>query len=353
LLPEKYIPARLERGKIVPFYLGPDDFDWLRELVAEIDSFTGRPLQELDRRLEDEPRPAKARAAAWLLKRYWRAQVSAEVDPPAARTAVFVAAAAGPRASALSAAAEELRVEVPALEASLFADLPGERVLHRPAEVPGIEEIALRTNLAAVRGLLLRTSEVRIRVESDPGPLVRAAKQNGLICVIEGKLLTISGPYALFRRTLLYGHALGDLVSSLPFGENFELSALCAFRGRMGELTISPNTPLFAGATCPRERKVTQRFAADFPGPGLERNPPPIADGRIYPDFRLPSGIYVEILGFWTHAQLAERARNDLIVCVDEERQCGDGTIPDGVIGYRKRIDVARVLAEAAARIAP
>src|SRR5262249_27854451 len=151
----------------------------------------------------------------------------------------------------------------------------------------------------------------------------------------------------------LYGRALGELVSALPFGEPFELRALCAFRGRMGELIVAPDAPLFVESVRARDRQIADRFAADFPLEGLLRDPPPIGDGNLYPDFLLPNGCWVEILGFWTRAELDRRARPDLIVCVDEERQCGDGPIPEGVIGYRKRVDVARVLDEARLRKRP
>ena len=61
----------------------------------------------------------------------------------------------------------------------------------------------------------------------------------------------------------------------------------------------------------------------------------------------------MEIVGFWTPEYLANkldrlrRARvSNLVLCIDAERNLGDGDLPAGapVVRYRGRVDAARVL---------
>ncbi len=61
----------------------------------------------------------------------------------------------------------------------------------------------------------------------------------------------------------------------------------------------------------------------------------------------------MEIVGFWTPEYLANkferlrRARvSNLVLCVDEERNVGDGVIPANVavVRYHRRIDATKVL---------
>src|SRR5207253_6274044 len=151
----------------------------------------------------------QARAAAWLVKRFWRASVKAAIAPPLARSTAFAASARiEAREGALAEAAAELVATPRAVEESLFADLPGERIVHPPAEPPDARQLALRTNLLITRSLLQRAASVSIVVEEgELAPLVRLAKRKGLLCSVEAgppPALQVSGPYALFRRTLLY-----------------------------------------------------------------------------------------------------------------------------------------------------
>jgi hypothetical protein len=73
LLPEAVIPARVDRGRILPAFLDERDQPWLHVLIDEVDRFRGRPLRELQQRLR-EPLPCatphfKSRAAVRLLLR--------------------------------------------------------------------------------------------------------------------------------------------------------------------------------------------------------------------------------------------------------------------------------------------
>jgi len=142
LLADNTIPARIERGRVLPAFLGPQDHPWLGILMEEIDRFRGRPRRELEERLR-APLPCavpfrKARAATTVLLRLWRSVADPPVDPASAREALFTTASEigrRPRSRATAAAAAQLGITAEALDLALFADLPGERIgLLAPAD---------------------------------------------------------------------------------------------------------------------------------------------------------------------------------------------------------------------------
>jgi predicted nuclease of restriction endonuclease-like RecB superfamily len=112
-------------------------------------------------------------------------------------------------------------------------------------------------------------------------------------------VLDLSGPLSLFRRTLLYGRALGGLVPQLAWCQSFRLQAVCALQGR--------------------SLVLEERFARDFrrtaPGWDVVHEPEPVAagDALVFPDFALqhrldPSRRWLlEIVGFWTPEYLARK----------------------------------------------
>jgi predicted nuclease of restriction endonuclease-like RecB superfamily len=233
-------------------------------------------------------------------------------------------------------------------------------------------ELALRANLALVQGLLFQATEVRIDVEGNTRALVRHAKLRGLICTIaqvsgrSGACLELSGPFALFRNPRLYGRALGDLVPLLGWCPRFRLQANCALGGRRLTQQLSTGDPLFP-ATAPREHdsRVEERFAKEFrrlaPEWDVLREPEPIAADStlIFPDFALqhranPARRWLlEIVGFWTPDYVMRKLESyrsarlsNLILCIDEGRNCAEADLPAGavVVRFRRRVDPAAVL---------
>lgn len=377
MLPESALPFRLDHGQVLPGFLDARDLPWLRVLAEEIDRFQGRPLRELLERLR-QPLPCaaphhKRRAAVAALLRLWKSEPEAPVPPAQAREALFRARATEPtRDLALAAAARALGVEAPAIERSLFADLRGERLVRGPDVVPSPQDIALRTNQLIARGLLARACRVRIKAEGAVRPLVRQAKLRGLLCAVtqaSPPILDLSGPFALFRHTLLYGRALGELVAFLPHCGRFALRANCVLRGEEAVLDLQSGDPIFpAESPKPYDSKLEERFARDFrkaaPDWDLVREPEPVAaaGALIFPDFlvrerlRPDRACFVEIVGFWSPQYLARKlgllrqARiENLILCIDEARACGDGEWPAHarVVRFRRRVDPAAVLAAA------
>jgi len=380
LLPESHIPFRIADGHVLPGFLDARDVPWLRVLIEEVDRFCGMPVRELLDRLR-QPLPCaapafKLRAAKAVLLRLWKSELCADVPPEKVREAVFCAAAgkdAEARALALESSARVLNLDPAAVQRTLFADLPGEKLVAPPPSTPSPNELALRINLLVVRSLLFHARRVRIKAEGATRPLVRQAKLRGLICAVahegdrEEPVLDLSGPFTVFRHTLLYGRALGELVQFLPHAAHFRLRADCVLRGQEAVLDLQSGDPIFpAEAPRPFDSKLEARFARDFakaaPDWDLVREPEPVtaAGAIIFPDFSLCHRLMperkflLEIMGFWSPeyvqrklALLRQADIRRLILCLDEDRKCGDDCLPPNasVVRFRRRIDPQMVLA--------
>jgi predicted nuclease of restriction endonuclease-like RecB superfamily len=364
-------------GRVLPAFLDARDVPWLRVLIEEVDRFCARPVRELVERLR-QPLPCatppfKRRAAMAVVLRLWKGEVCAKVPPDKVREILFCAAAA-PSASnrgvVLAAASQTLGVAPTDIERTLFADLPGEKLVCAPANLPSPSDLALRTNQLILRSLLFHARRVRIKAEGATRPLVRQAKLRGLLCsVTDGTppVLDLSGPFTVFRHTLLYGRALGELVQFLPHCAHFKLRADCVLRGQVAILDVQSGDPIFPAEEPKRfDSKLEERFARDLkraaPDWDLVREPEPVpaAGTLIFPDFLLRHRLcpqrrfLVEIVGFWSADYLArklallrEAGLANLIVCVDETR--GDDLLPTDarIVRFRRRIDPRLVLAAA------
>lgn len=375
MLPEAELPLRV-LGETAHFdFLGAQDEPWVQALLAEMQRFEGQRRRQLTERLaEPLPVPAhvfKRRAATRVLMRLWKPQPLSDPRPPTLREAVFLAAAAGsPRAAVLDRVARSCGLSSQELDQRLFADLPGERVVQAPSPVPTAAEVVLRTNLAIAQAALMRAAMVELRLQGASRAIVRLAKLRGLLCVVRSRdedvQLEISGPFALFRHTLLYGRSLATMLPHLAWCARFALRARCALRGRLLEVTLDNTSPLFpAQAPEPFDSQLEARFARDLAALALdwdllrEPEPLPAGDTLIFPDFLLRHRIFperrvfIELIGFWTPDYLAKklerlaasRVRN-LILCIDEERACGGLGLPPHlpVIRYRRKVNVALVL---------
>jgi predicted nuclease of restriction endonuclease-like RecB superfamily len=376
LLPERLLPARIERGVVVPFFLTAQDHPWLGVLMEEIDRFRGRPRRELNERLR-APLPCaapftKSRAATSVLLQMWRSVEDGGVAATVARESVFLAAARRPgqkRQHVLAEVASSWSLSASQLEAALFADLPDEKIVRPPDQIPSVQDAALRVNLAIARSLLFRATILHIRAEGAMRPVVRQARLRGLLCSVRAGTppeIEVSGPFALFRRTLLYGRALGEVLPFLARTARFQLVARCSLGGEQGELRLRSGDPIFPAAE-PRtfDSKLEERFAKDFrraaPDWDLLREPEPIRAGTslIFPDFLIRHRLdprrehWLEIVGFWTADYITRKLDclrmagiKNLILAIDQERRCADGDLPAGVrvIWYRRRIDPLNVV---------
>ena len=363
---------------VVPHYLGEHDHPWLRALLDEHERFIGRPRHELEARLRDplpcDSPPQKLRLAIQILGKLRPRERKSAVPPRLARAHVFGEAArtSAPRQTIWTTVAASLGVSREDLQESLFGDLPGERLVASPAQPLSAAELAVRCNLAVVQGMLFRATVVRIEIEGNTRVLIRHAKWRGLICSLAGRsdsgraTVELSGPFALFRNTRLYGRALGELVPLLAWCPRFRLRADCVFNGRRLTLQLATGDPIFPSSSPHRyDSLLEERFAREFrrlaPGWDVIREPEPIAAAStlIFPDFALqhrsdPTRRWLlEIVGFWTADYVARKlalyrcARlSNLILCIDEQRNCAEADLPSGarVVRYRRRVDAAAVL---------
>ncbi len=376
----------ISSGTITPRYLSAQDYTWLNCLLAEYARFVGRRRVELDHHLQApllSPAPAhKLRLARRVLDREYSARTEAAVPPRRIRQVLFVARAEeGTRQRALARAAREVGLSVACVEDLLFADLAGQRRLVALEQPLSAAELALRINHAMVSALIKRAILVTVLVEGEARALVRAIKLRGLLCTArpdnEAKhiLLEISGPLSLFRRTLVYGRALASLLPRVAQCPRFELTALCASSGTedLRTLRIRSGDPVIpAEALAKYDSKVEERFARDFSRLtddwDLIREPEavPIAGHFLFPDFlirhRRIAGqqAWLEIVGFWTPEYLKEKLGRlrqarlpNVILCVDEQRNCSEGDLPPGarVIRYRRRVPAGLVLEHLAAQL--
>jgi predicted nuclease of restriction endonuclease-like RecB superfamily len=296
------------------------------------------------------------------------------VAPRRARALVFGEAARTPAPvdAVLSKVAAALGVSVTELRESLFSDLPGDRLVAAPAKPLSPGEVALRANLAMAQALLFHATSVRIEADGNTRALVRHSKLRGLICTVAERSVTgdavleLSGPFALFRHTRLYGRALGELVPLLAWCRRFRLCAECALQGRRLTLQLQTEDPIFP-ADEPRQydSRLEERFARDFrrlaPDWDVLREPEPVTAGEtlIFPDFALrhrhdaARRWLLEIVGFWTPDYVAKKLAlyrsadlSNLILCIDEDRNCAAADLPVGapVVRFRGRVDAAAVL---------
>lgn len=377
MLPANLICCELRGDAAVPRFLCDGDRPWIRALLDERERGAGRPQRDLATRLQ-EPIPGapddKRRLVAHVLLSLARARVGSAIPPREARAALFLAAARRPgvpRDAVIAGCAADLGISGEALSGALFADLPGERLVVEPAALdPG--ELALRSNLLLAQALLVRAFSVRLEAEGNVRAVVRHASLRGLLCNVEarsggGAVLNISGPFALFRRTLLYGRALGSLVPVLAWTRRFRLEGRLELRKRSVAVTLATGDPIFPSAEPRRfDSQVEERFARDLcrvaPDWTIVREPEAIAAGThlFFPDFALHRRLepdrrwLVEIVGFWTPEYLATKLRRlreadvrNLVVCVDQDRNVGAGDLPDAarIVRYRRRVDPLAVLA--------
>ncbi|MCC7073236.1 MAG: DUF790 family protein [Deltaproteobacteria bacterium] len=385
MIPARLLCCTLQHGELVPGFLAEHDHPWLRCLFDEAERMQGRRFRELAQRLAEPlaraAPPQQQALAAHVLQSLVRATERAAVPPSKVRAALFGAAALLERDAAFAVAAKDLGISADDVQASLFADLPGERrVVGVPPDL-SLSSLVLRANLALAQALLGRAARVRVEVRGNARAVVRHAKLRGLLCTVtpsahdDGAVLELSGPLSLFRRTTLYGRALATLLPVLAWCERYHLSADVVLRGREHRLELATGAPLWLAPEPTRfDSRVEERFFRDVGKVALDwelvREPQPVRAGKhlVFPDFALRHrrdggrAWLVELVGFWTRAYLEHKlasyrqARLErLILCIDEELRCDEGELPRGarVLWYRRRVDARRVLEIVEAEIAP
>jgi len=317
------------------------------------------------------------RGLAKLLERDATFETRATVDPERARTAAFGAAeeigviTETDRERALADAASALDCTPAVLEASLYADLDERAILVDLDSRWSPQELCAQYDLSLAQTALFDATALTVR-SSDPRGLVSAVKRLRLMYEIErtpeGRVIEVTGPTRLFRRTRRYGTRFARLLRTIATTKEWHLDATIDDRGTERELTLDQDDlsvpsaepvvevpydsgveadfaarfealdldwelrrepePLEAGS-----RVMIPDFAFDWPhavpeaASGAEADPEPVSDGHIGQGFRL----FFEIMGFWTPEyvakkldQLDELEAVDMIVAVDESLGVGE-----------------------------
>jgi uncharacterized protein len=372
------VPFRLRYGTARIDYLGAHDYGWLGVVLAEFLRFEKRRWRELEDRLRepfDIPlEPMKLLAAIQVLRALFGRQRGENLDAVRARKDLFELAVdrTESRRAILAEAAARLRVSEETLEEGLFGDIPQECRVKPPARLPTPSELALRVNSRFAQAVVRGASEVEVEAYENVRSLVRHARLRGLIVTVasgndSGRTrLSISGPFALFRHTLVYGRALGELVPVLARAPRFSLSARCLVHGEKVLFVVESGDPLFPSEN-PRafDSRVEERFARDMarlaPDWQVLREPAavPALGTLIFPDFLLCHRLdprrrfLVEIVGFWTPEYVSRKLETlraarieNLILVIDEARQCSEADIPSHalVVRYRKKVDASKIL---------
>jgi predicted nuclease of restriction endonuclease-like RecB superfamily len=375
------VPFRIRCGTARIDYLGAHDYGWLNVVLAEFLRFEGRRWRELEQRLRepfDIPlEPMKLQAAIQVLRMLFGSAEDGHLDAVGARKELFELAAqrTGSRRAILAEAAIRLRVSPETLEEGLFGDVRQEQRVKPPAHPITPSELALRVNSRFAQAVVRGASEVEAEAYENVRSLVRHARLRGLICTISSGAagndlartrLSISGPFALFRHTLVYGRALAELVPLLARAPRFSLSARCLVHGEMVRFVVESGDPLFPSENLRAfDSRVEEKFARDMarlaPDWQVLREPTavPALGTLIFPDFLLCHRLdprrrfLVEIVGFWTPEYISRKLETlraarieNLILCIDEARRCSEVDIPPHawVVRFRKKVDASKLL---------
>ena len=400
MISESLLSQSLRGNSVTPLFLGPEDIPWLDRLIEEFARFKGRRFGDLKARLK-EPMPFSALpfkkdlATLTLLRTLQPARTGdskSAIKARLLRAALFrTQCKLQDKEKAIIEVANCFQILPEILMNLLFSDLWAERLIeHNSISNLTALQLALQTNLFLVKSLLARSRNVKIEIYGQCRPVIRQAKLKGLICVIEtneskqktygemklnsntemynGFRLIVSGPYSIFRHTLIYGRHLGELLPFLQNCDRFELEATCLVKQKERVLKLTSGAPLPPKKESKRfdsqlERSFFREFSKLAIDWNLIREPEPIISGRgwIFPDFeirnrRFPERRYfLEIVGFWHPDYLRDKLKKlaaakltNFIICIDRKFACGNShewqATGGHIFEFSKRINPASIL---------
>ncbi|MBV8756113.1 MAG: DUF790 family protein [Deltaproteobacteria bacterium] len=372
----KQLPFRQRDNQITLQLLDEDDTPWISALIDELEAAVGRPWRELLERIERLPvRAVAARRAALIdaLRKWLGGREEGALKAAVVRRHLLGRSAVDPpaRADRVQQAASTLGVDVGALEAALWADLPGERLVVLREPRPSPLALAAAANLAIIQSALMRCHGVRLRMTGNARAIVRTAVIRGLIATARRRgdhvEVDLSGPLSLFHRTTVYGRALGSIVPHLAWCESFTLDARCDFGRGQGTLRLQP--PVLLPPSSPPQRfdsKLEVRFVKEMaklaPQWRVLREPTPIDAGTqlAFPDFMLQHREmpdlqwWVEIVGYWRSEYLAAKLATyraarlpNVVLCIDANRAVDNADLPRDarIVRFEKHVPIDQVLA--------
>ena len=409
MLRGEHVMARLNRGRLVPHRLSPEDPRALAvagELCDLYSAHAGLPRSSLEREItvrEEDLGPGLdarrgfkiVRALAKLLEERAGWAAPTDADPYTLRTRVFELAAALPeppagepgllesptREDVLSQVSVETGIEAPAT--LMYADRQGAQLLDG-FDRPSPEELVRRYNVAQIQGVLYSARELVVDLGegSDARLVFHYVKLLGLIYRLEplsrGHRLHLDGPLSIFGGTRKYGLRLAKFLPGLLMTSPWKLSAKVEWKGREAVLELDSEKggleSHYLGPKDEREADDTREAfirawerAKDTEGWELERGgdvlPFPEKKAALVPDFTLRHAgtgevVHLEILGFWSERNLVERVallreageQGHRVLLAASERlgasqEALSGAVVGGVVPFKDRLAAKSVLA--------
>jgi predicted nuclease of restriction endonuclease-like RecB superfamily len=217
-----------------------------------------------------------------------------------------------------------------------------------------------------VEDFLLRAEQVVVHAGAHAAPILRVAKQQGLMYAFalspRGATITLPGPVSLFRQTVRYGRALAALFPAVASAPNWSMEAKCLMGAKMARFHAFASDPITVAGVDEADNAVERRLLHDFRRLGsrwsIARAKQPLRThgATFFPDFTFERGadrVLVEIIGFHTAAYLKGKldalkggGLTSVLLCVDDTLACSDlGSLDQSaVFHFQRRIEVGRLL---------
>jgi predicted nuclease of restriction endonuclease-like RecB superfamily len=363
MLTGKLVRVRHAKNRLHPVYIDVTETSWrevAEHLLEVFRTLPGRTRAEAEEEIRetigDNPTLLVHQGLAKLLDDRCEYEVDSQLVPDEIREKVFLAAAAArkseqpfERTDVLKQVAQVLSVSVEEVDQALFADLKSEQRIVKFHDLT-IDQLLHRYNTALVQSILLRATNVTVRITGETPvryrQLFRAIKFHRLICDIrpagpDTYQLHLDGPLSLFSATQKYGLQLANFLPTLLQCKSFELSATVRWGADRKEKTFLLNSgqglrshtidygnyiprDLIEFAEAFRNKVTTWQLVSDVDIITLP-------SGFWTPDFQLirqadGAVVFLEVLGFWRksnaeqiYRRLTTEFRGHVILAVSDQ----------------------------------
>jgi predicted nuclease of restriction endonuclease-like RecB superfamily len=383
-----------QRGeKVRPFYIPPDEPDYLRDadhLINLFGEYEGRARRELDEALEQYVGTGTdykiLRGFIKLLTDRCEFATASAKDPVEIRRALFLKARDSHpvtqdeslRLQVIEEAARELACAPEVISDSLFADLPENQRLTRFERLTATELLNLY-NLSQAQALLYRSVEMQLDVEPQSAENYRelfgAIKAYRLIHTITGNAragyqVRLDGPVSMFHRSQKYGIQMAVFLPALILCKGWRMRAEIAPQSKSNRgrafyeldsrqkqlrshyLNIALSENFIAEKLTNDWAKFESEWRIELSNEVID-----LGESAFIPDLvlRHEDGreIFLEILGFWTPEHLQQRLsefaharlENFIIAAWDELRGSRDPLtrVPPHTIIFKTSLSPAMV----------
>ncbi|MFB6267067.1 MAG: DUF790 family protein [Halodesulfurarchaeum sp.] len=375
MLTKELLEVRKHKPDISPRYREIEEY---RDVAAEVveayrPGRTRGEIEEAVSALETHDTFKLVRGLSKLLERRATFEQEAAVPPATLREAAFergYVTSEAERERVLEEVAADFDMPPHEADRMLWADRAANEVLREPPEIdPG--ELLRQYNLSLTQTLLFDAVELSFTVSDNYQEIFGRMSYLGLMYTVDPDLtVTVTGPAALFKHTRKYGTELAKLLPSIIKAEEWtvraEVETEVSGETRLYEFEVTDEeSHLFPERTAAEsfdsevERDFATRIDSLADGWTVTREPTILrANERVMiPDFgfeRNGHELYLEVIGFWTPAYLAEKIEKvravetevPLLLAVDRSLDCSEQDFEgaDQVFFYDERIPVKPVL---------